>query len=105
MKRGVFKHYCGVKRATALGTNGRQTKQTIAVAQRCLFIPMASRSEMDSGFTLGTGFDCYFADPDQDIQMGDQLVWNSRVFNVRAVHRYEVPQVGHVHCLVTREGV
>ena len=86
----VFKHYCGIKRNVALGTNGRQVKQTISVANKCLFLPMPSPAEISNEFTLGTGYDVYFQSPEQDVKTGDQLVWNSKTYNVRAARAYEL---------------
>jgi hypothetical protein len=105
MRRGVFKHFCGIKRDQPVGTNGRSQKTTISTANRCLILPMPTRKELENGFTIGSGFDCFFPEMDQDVKAGDQIVWNARTYNVRAVHVYEVPRVGHVHCLTTREGV
>lgn len=101
----MFKHYCGIKRDTALGTNGRMQKQTISVANKCLFVPMSSQLELENSFTVGSGYDVYFPDQDTDVLVGDQLIWNAKTFNVRAVALYDVPSVGHIHCITTREGV
>jgi hypothetical protein len=101
----VFKHYCGIKRDAALGTNGRMTKQTISTANKCLFLPMPSRAEIENNFSVGTAYDVFFPDPAHDVKTGDQLLWNAKAYNVRAARSYEVPRVGHMHCLVTREDV
>lgn len=99
----VFKHYCGIKRSVALGTNGRKQKETISTSNRCLILPMPTRAEIQNGFTIGTAYDCYFANKDQDVQQGDQIIWNAKTFNVRAVAHYDVPRVGHVHVQMTKE--
>lgn len=101
----IYRHTCDVKRAAPVGTNGRHQKQILATGKQCFFIPMASRHEMESGYTIGSAYDAYFPDPATDIKAGDQLIWNDDIFNVRAARRYDVPRVGHLHCLVTREGV
>lgn len=100
----LFPHSAQVKRDTALGTNGRKTKQVIGTESGLIFIPMPSRVEIENQFSVGTGWDVYAKDKDVDIRSGDQLVHDGATFNVRRVARYDVQSVGHLHILATREG-
>lgn len=100
----LFPHTCDTKRDTAVGTNGRHSKTAHLSGVACLFVPMPSRAEIDNGFSVGTGFDVYFKDQTTDVTTGDQLVRSGATYNVRSVARYEVPRVGHLHALATREG-
>lgn len=100
----IFRHTCDVKRNAPVGTNGRHQKQILATGKKCLLIPMASRYEIENGFTVGSAYDAYFPDPATDVKSGDQLIWNGDTYNVRAARPYDVPRVGHLHCLVVREG-
>ena len=105
MTSRLYPHQCDIKRNQAVGTNGRKQKVLLHEGVRCLLVPMASRAEIEAGFTSGSGYDAYFASPTQDVKAADQLEWDGATFNVRAVRAYAVPGVGHTHCLVTREGV
>lgn len=105
MRRNLFQHQCSVKRAAPVGTNGRQSKVEVATGVSSLFIPMASRTEIENGFSLGAGYDVYFGDPIADVRTGDQLVYDGATFNVRAVRAYKAGRVSHKHALATREGV
>lgn len=105
MRCNLFQHECSVKRAAPVGTNGRQSKVQIATAVRSLFIPMASRVEIENGWAIGTGYDVYFEGVDADVLAGDQLIYDGATFNVRGVRTYKARRVSHKHALATREGV
>jgi hypothetical protein len=101
----MYPHSCQVKRDVAVGTNGRHKKQLLSSSNRCLFIPMASRSEIENDYSIGSGYDVYFANPTADIKAGDQLLWKGDTYNIRAARSYAVPRVGYLHCLAVREGI
>lgn len=104
MNARLMKHACDVRRDAAVGTNGRRSKQVIATAVKCTFIPMPSRAEIENDYTVGSGYDVFFQ-MDADVKTGDQLVWSGQTYNVRAVREYLFKRVGHIHVLATREGV
>lgn len=103
MSGRLFPHSCSVKRDTAVGTNGRMVKEPIGSAIKCLFIPMPTRTEVENGFTTGSGYDVYFKGTDADVKEGDQLTWDGDTFNVRAVRKYVAGNVSHKHVLASRE--
>lgn len=99
----LFPHRATVRRATPVGTNGRMVRSEIATGLPALFTPMASRAEIEQGYSPGVGYDIY-CNPDADVRMGDQLVWEGQTFNVRGTRLYSVPRIGHLHVLAAREG-
>jgi len=102
----LFPHAADIKRAVAVGTNGRKEKQTLYTGVVCLFTPMASRTEIENSFAVGYGYDVYFKGTSQDIIAGDQMIYDGGTFNVRAVRTYAgVGNVSHKHALVQREGL
>lgn len=101
----LYNMECEVKRSAAVGTNGRQEKQVVATKVRCHIAPMASRAEIEAGYTVGTGYDIYTPLTEFEMKTGDQVVWHGATFNVRGVRSYELPRIGHRHVLATREGV
>lgn len=105
MSGRLFPHTCSVSRNSAVGTNGRKAPGLILEAVRCNFIPMSSRHEMESGFTVGSAYDVYFPSHLVDVKTGDRLVWEGQSFNVRTAHPYVAGRLSHKHALVTREGV
>lgn len=100
----LFPHRASIKRSQAIGTNGRRQQVILATDAVCLFVPMASRAEIENGYEIGTGYDVYFKGTGQDVKTGDQLVWDGGTFNIRGVRTYAVPRIGHKHVLATREG-
>lgn len=105
MSRRLFPFTCTVRRTVEVGTNGRTQKQDVATGVRCNIIPMATRYEIDLGFSMGLGYDAYFPDPTADVQVGDELVWEGSRYQVRSASSYIAGRVSHRHALVTREGV
>lgn len=103
MTSRLFPHTCDVKRSTAVGTNGRKAKTTVATGQKCLIVPMSSRQELENSFSVGSACDVYFIDASADVRTGDQLTSGSKTYNVRAVAQYNVSRVGHLHAIATRE--
>lgn len=100
----LFQMKVSVKRAQAVGTNGRQEKQVVSTNVSCLITPMESRKEIEAGFTIGTAYDVYTPLNAFELKAGDQLDWNGAKFNIRNVLTFELPRVGHRHALATREG-
>lgn len=98
----MLEHICDIKRDSAVGTNGRTSKQTVYTAVSCLVLPMNTNTAIQNKFELGRAYDIYFADG-QDVKPGDQLVYNGSNFMVKVVQPFAVPNVAHVRTMCQQE--
>jgi hypothetical protein len=98
----MLTHTCDISRKVAVGTNGRMQNQILHTSVRSFFVPMTAPVNIEMGFTLGRDHNVYF-EPDQDVQVGDQLLWRGKKFNLRTVSLFDIPRVGHKKCLATEE--
>ena len=98
----LLRHYCSIKRQTAIGTNGRKQLSTLASNVRCLILPMSPQTAVENQFTPTKAHDAYF-DAGTDVKTGDKLIWGTQSFLVRGTQVYDVPTVGHIRALCERE--
>lgn len=99
----MLQHSCAIKRKQTVGTNGRSSVQQLYSGVSSLFLPMNHRTAIENNFSIGRAYDVYF-NAGQDIQPGDQLVYNGSTFSVRSVQNYNVPIVGYI-CAQTEQEV
>lgn len=98
----LLDHTCDIERQTAVGTNGRHSRQTVYSGVSCLFLPMNHTTTIELGFSLGRAYDAYF-DNASDVQPDDRLVFNGQNFIVKAVQPFSVNIVGHIHAMCEQE--
>lgn len=91
---------CDIYRDQTVGTNGRTQKAVSPTysAVSCLVLPMNHNTIIQMGFSLGKAFDFYF-DLTSDVRTGDKLAYNGKTYYVKAVQPFNVPGVGHLHCM------
>lgn len=100
----LLNHTCSVWRNTAVGTNGRRQVQELYSGVRCLVIPMSSQTTIQENMEPGRGFEIHMG-PDQDIKVGDKIVWNGVGHYVKYIRYYrDMPPVSHIE-LVCESGV
>ncbi len=99
----LLNHSCTIQRLTPIGTNGRKQMQTAKPTARCLVLPMGSNTTIQNGLQLGRGYEVHFA-PDEDVRVGDRLLWDGTRLSVRYVRDYRnVPPVSHFEAVCEQE--
>ncbi len=98
----LLENNCNIKRSVAVGTNGRNTMQSLYANVSCLVLPMNTTTAIENGFSIGRAYDIFF-DISQDVQVGDQVAYNGDTFYVRVVQPFNVPLVGHIKTMTEME--